>query len=116
PSGAGEQQGPQQRRVAFDVLAGAIPCAESISLGEVARVSKRDIGIIDRRPRHEYGQRYGDGHRRCRKQDRFAFREDGAFDRGSVVRRYGRLSYTSIPAVGGFVARSYFLSHDGLRV
>ena len=33
PGGAGEQQRPQQRRVTFDVLAGAIPCAESVSVG-----------------------------------------------------------------------------------
>jgi len=55
----------------------------------MARVSKRDIRIIERQARQEHRQRCGDRHRGCRKQDGFAFREDGARDRASVVRWHG---------------------------
>ena len=66
-----------------------IPCAESIPFRQMARISERDIGIIERQARQEHRQSCGDRHRRGRKQDRFAFREDGARDRASVVRWHG---------------------------
>ncbi len=72
PRGAREQQHPQQRRVPFDVLAGVVPCAESIPFGQVARISKRDVGIVERRARQDRRQCCRDSHRPEREHERGA--------------------------------------------
>src|SRR3954465_11699022 len=55
----------------------------------MARVSKRDVGIIDGLPPQQPRPRCGDRHRRQRKQDRFAFRENVGREWETVVRSHG---------------------------
>ncbi len=60
PPGAAEQQRPEQRGVAFDVLAGAIPGTEPIPFRQMARISKRDVGIVERQARRQENRQSGD--------------------------------------------------------